>query len=241
MGIFLMKKNSTEIICLTIGLIILLVGCQRSTMTSVAGINYTDENIAGFQISQPDNSGNRSPTQEAMAYGAGGRMCCYLLPYKWHEGLKVKLTVEPNIDLPITDNQYQHEYDKRRDEGSLYQYVEVDVSRYEPGKAQLLWIQFLPSKQYRAIATDLDPTNPNFPSDIKGWPVPSVAFRHKLWDEEVRRVQQILDFSLENKSKGNSEEDWKKTWGTYSWISSQSEKEKDNFSGYDDPRFRLDQ
>ena len=218
---------------------ILLSGCgERTTTASVTGVNYTDENIAGFQVIQPDNFDNRSTTQEAMAYGAGGQMCCYILPYEWHEGLKVELKVEPDINLPISDGQYQREYNKRRDEDTLYQYVDVNVSRYEPGKAQLLWIQFLPNNQYRAIATDLAPNNPTFPSDVKGWPVPSVAFRHKLWQEEVDRVKREKSFSYSYMNKKKNEDDWKEIWGLYYNYTKLSDKKEDGFRGYDDAKFR---
>lgn len=219
--------------------VVLLMGCsERTTTASVTGVNYTDENIAGFQVIQPDDFDNRSPTQEAMAYGAGGQMCCYILPYKWHEGLQVELRVEPDINLPVSDGQYQREYEKRRDEDTLYQYIDVDVSRYEPGKAQLLWIQFLPNKQYRAIATDLAPNSPDFPSDMKGWPVPTVAFRHKLWQEEVDRVEKEKLFSFSYANNKRSEDDWKKIWNVYEENVAFRDKAKDNFHGYDDIKFR---
>ena len=227
----------------TVGIIasasMLLTGCsERTTTASVTGVNYTDANIAGFQVIQPDDFDNRSPTQEAMAYGAGGQMCCYSLPYEWHDGLKVELKVEPDIDLPVFDNQYQREYDKRRDEGTLYEYVEVDVSRYEPGKAQLLWIQFLPNKQYRAIATDLAPNSPNFPSDVKGWPVPSIAFRHRLWEEEVDRVKKEKDFSFLDMNKKRSEAEWNDVWTSYKENTKISKIKEDGFQGYTDINFR---
>ena len=222
--------------------LIVLTGCkERTTTASVTGVNYTDETIAGFQVIQPDDFDNRSPTQEAMAYGAGGQMCCYALPYHWHEGLKIELKVEPDIQLPVFDGQYQREHDKRRDEGTLYQYVEVDVSHYEPGKAQLLWIQFLPNKQYRAIATDLAPNSPNFPSDVKGWPVPSVAFRHKLWEIEVDRVKKEKYFSLQYLNKKRSESDWEETWDSYKNNTKISKINEDGFKGYADIRFRAEE
>ena len=217
----------------------LLTGCsERTTTASVTGVNYTDANIAGFQVIQPDNFDNRSPTQEAMAYGAGGQMCCYVLPYNWHEGLKIELKVEPDIDLPISNGQYQHEYDKRRDEGRLYQYVEVNISRYEPGKAQLLWIQFLPNNQYRASATDIDPTNPIFPSDMKGWPVPSVAFRHKLWEQEIDKTQDAISRLNKAIVTKNNEDEWKERWDIYKEYTKIIDQEKNNFKGYDDISFR---
>lgn len=219
--------------------VVLLMGCsERTTTASVTGVNYTDENIAGFQVIQPDDFDNRSPTQEAMAYGAGGQMCCYILPYKWHEGLQVELRVEPDINLPVSDGQYQREYEKRRDEDTLYQYIDVDVSRYEPGKAQLLWIQFLPNKQYRAIATDLAPNSPDFPSDMKGWPVPTVAFRHKLWQEEVDRVKEEIYFSSRRLKEKKSENDWKEIWDIYEKNTKLSDKNKNGFREYTDVNFR---
>ena len=236
-----LKRRPTAFI--TAGIIasasILLTGCsERTTTASVTGINYTDENIAGFQVIQPDDFDNRSPTQEAMAYGAGGQMCCYSLPYEWHDGLKVELKVEPDIDLPVFDDQYQREYDKRRNEGTLYRDVEVPVSQYAPGKAQLLWIQFLPNQQYRAIATDLDPTHPDFPSDMKGWPVPSTTFRHKLWKEEVDRAKENINFALMRMNIEKSESYWKELWRGYEENVKLSEKDKNSFNGYEDDRFR---
>ncbi len=221
-----------------VGASILLTGCsERTTTASVTGINYTDKNIASFQVIQPNNFKNRSPAQEAMAYGAGGQMCCYLLPYEWHEGLKVSLEVEPDI-IPIEGQNTQDEYDRRRDTGTLYYNVEVPVSQYAPGKAQLLWIQFLPNQQYRAIATDFDPTNPEFPSDVKGWPVPSVAFRHKLWEREMDDAQDAVKRFENSILKKRSEDDWKDCWDIYKKYSKLRDREKDNFKGYDDEFFR---
>ncbi|WP_232012891.1 DUF3304 domain-containing protein [Zymobacter palmae] len=216
----------------------LLTGCsERTTTASVTGINYTDKNIASFQVIQPNNFKNRSPAQEAMAYGAGGQMCCYLLPYEWHEGLKVSLEVEPDI-IPVEGQSTQDEYDRRRDTGTLYYNVEVPVSQYAPGKAQLLWIQFLPNQQYRAIATDFDPTNPEFPSDVKGWPVPSVAFRHKLWEREMDDERDTIMRFRNKVFKERSENEWKESWDSYSKYTKLRDKEEDGFKGYDDYAFR---
>ena len=218
--------------------LIVLTGCkERTTTASVTGVNYTDETIAGFQVTQPDDFDNRSPTQEAMAYGAGGQMCCYALPYHWREGLKVRLKVEPDL---ISENasDYYAEYAQRRDTGTLYYNVEVPVSQYAPGKAQLLWIQFLPQQQHRAIATDLDPTNPDFPSDTKGWPVPSVAFRHKLWEEEMEDVRDTIRRFKNRVFEQHSESQWKEYWSTYEKYTKFSDKEENNFKGYDDHAFR---
>ena len=108
--------------------LIVLTGCkERTTTASVTGVNYTDETIAGFQVIQPDDFDNRSPTQEAMAYGAGGQMCCYALPYHWHEGLKVRLKVEPDI-IPEKGKSALDEYNQRLETGTLYYNVEVPVS-----------------------------------------------------------------------------------------------------------------
>ena len=217
--------------------LIVLTGCkERTTTASVTGVNYTDETIAGFQVIQPDDFDNRSPTQEAMAYGAGGQMCCYALPYHWREGLKVRLKVEPDL---ISENasDYYAEYAQRRDTGTLYYNVEVPVSQYAPGKAQLLWIQFLPHQQHRAIATDLDPTNPDFPSDTKGWPVPSVAFRHKLWEVEVDRVHSMVKVSsstLNEMNEGNDDY-WKNQWDYWSKT---NEIKTGDFYGFQDKNFR---
>ena len=216
----------------------LLTGCsERTTTASVTGVNYTDANIAGFQVIQPDDFDNRSPTQEAMAYGAGGQMCCYILPYNWHEGLKVRLKIEPDL-VSEKASDYYAEYAHRRDTGTLYYNVEVPVSQYAPGKAQLLWIQFLPNRQHRAIATDLDPTNPNFPSDMKGWPVPSVAFRHKLWEDEVKEARTTIEMFKTRVSKTRSELEWKECWDMYKKYTTVRDREKDEFTGYDDYNFR---
>ena len=216
----------------------LLTGCsERTTTASVTGVNYTDTNIAGFQVIQPDDFDNRSPTQEAMAYGAGGQMCCYILPYNWHEGLKVRLKVEPDL-VSEKASDYYAEYAHRRDTGTLYYNVEVPVSQYASGKAQLLWIQFLPNRQHRAIATDLDPTNPNFPSDMKGWPVPSVAFRHKLWEEEIEKTYSTIARFKNKVSNKRSENEWKKSWDIYEEYTNLTDKEKNNFKGYNDVFFR---
>ena len=218
--------------------LIVLTGCkERTTTASVTGVNYTDETIAGFQVIQPDDFDNRSPTQEAMAYGAGGQMCCYALPYHWHEGLKVRLKVEPDI-IPEKGKSALDEYNQRLETGTLYYNVEVPVSQYAPGKAQLLWIQFLPHQQHRAIATDLDPTNPDFPSDTKGWPVPSVAFRHKLWEDEVNEARTTIAMFKKRVSKTRSEIEWKECWDMYKEYTAVRDREKDKFTGYDDYNFR---
>ena len=164
-------------------------------------------------------------------------MCCYALPYHWHEGLKVRLKVEPDI-IPEKGKSALDEYNQRLETGTLYYNVEVPVSQYAPGKAQLLWIQFLPHQQHRAIATDLDPTNPDFPSDTKGWPVPSVAFRHKLWEEEFKKTQGTITRFKNKVFNKRSEDEWKKCWDIYEEYTNLIDKEKNNFKGYNDDAFR---
>ena len=215
--------------------------------SSVTIINYTDTTFASVRVVDPNRVDNHSPAQEAVAYSAGGQVCCYQLPRTWHHGLQVDVETEAERAYPAPKaysgpkafsepEAYPTRHTRPSRARTAVSTARIRVPRYLPGQAQMIWVQILPNNQYRVIATDRTPNQPDFPSDVKGWPVPSAAFRHTLWEKDVAETQQKLARATRGLQALHriSESERKAYWAVWS---EQQEVESKHFSGYNDPRF----
>ena len=167
-----LKENAimnTRIIALLVSLSGLISGCaplaEPMVPVPVSGINYTDKGFS-YIFEDPNNGKIDAGGEDVSPYGAGGTMCCYPLPAKWHAGITVKIKL----------------YD---DHGDFARDVLAEVGPYPDGKAGQLWAALYPDGSVEAISSNFDPPHANWPGKIKGWPRPSIAYRRKLWQREV--------------------------------------------------------
>jgi hypothetical protein len=147
-----------------------LTGCAEQILNptvgvSVSGVNYTDKGIL-YRLQDPIHPENKAGGEGVSAYGAGGIMCCYALPTKWHPGIQVKVVV----------------YDDHR---ILSKEMLAEVPPYVNGKPGQLWAVVYPDGSVGAISSDVNPDHPDWPGKVKGWPVPSKEYRLKHWEQEL--------------------------------------------------------
>ncbi|PTD94944.1 DUF3304 domain-containing protein, partial [Pseudothauera lacus] len=175
-----------------------LAGCEatggRQVAVAVSAINYTEEDLNGFLFINPEtNAPAGGPGLHP--YEAGGTMCCYELPQRWRPGIRVKLRYD-----------WWNGSSLKRD----YQFLEVELPRYE-GEPTMLWALFYPDGEVEVLASAVDPGHPQWAGRERGWPVPSQAYRLKMWErdmEELRIGEQGLIRQLGPRTDKDYEESW---------------------------------
>jgi len=169
-------------------------------------------------------------------YSAGGTQCCYQVPREWHEGMKVNVIVRYPLEGDTTDERSAN-LTKRRAEGTEQQTIEVEIPEYKTPARGTLWVQFLSDKNSSVVVSELDPPHADFPSEVKGWPVPSDEYQTKLIDREIKdisgRVSRTED-SLKKIKRGD-EAVIKQYWDI---RQDTAPKDIAGFSGWADPEFK---
>lgn len=146
-------------------------GCSSAPKTidvSVIGVNYTDFEYS-MRVYDPQDPSNRASSGELTPFSAGGEMCCYSLPTQWHPDLKIRVKSLKAIvenDKWIRDDITETEF---------------SVPKYEASKLGTLWVLQLDDGKAEALNSHVGPTHPNWEGSVKGWPVPSLAYRTKIW------------------------------------------------------------
>lgn len=106
-----------------------LTACAKNTVpVSVHGVNYAADEFS-YVIEDPSDNKNTAGGETIGPFAAGGTMCCYELPTKWHSGIQVKIKATHWL--------------KAKPDGSLPEVSEtkiVEVPPYLNGKAGELWI-----------------------------------------------------------------------------------------------------
>ncbi|MFC0269271.1 DUF3304 domain-containing protein [Kushneria aurantia] len=203
---------------------------------NVTGVDYAGQGIRYYYVVDPSDNSNRGGGESIGPYSAGGIMCCYSVPQKWHEGLSVDVVVSYPLEGDTTDER-SASLARREAEGKLNETIHVEIPEYETPAEGTLWVQFLPDKQARVVVSNLSPDHEDFPGEVKGWPVPSDEYRTKLIDRELRSVKQRLERNRRNLNEleETPEETLKKFWGSFERTRTRS---LEQYSGYEDPRFQ---
>jgi len=149
---------------------------EDSIGLSVTNVNYSGTGYTSALAVDPvtDQSGGGEAANE---YAASGLMCCYSLPSKWRPGIQV--------EVRLLKEKVGQTYQERAYEQDVWIKKRVDVPPYQ-GRPSTLWIVIYPDQQVAVYATNDEPSSPNWPGKIKGWPVPSVEYRRMLWDREMQ-------------------------------------------------------
>lgn len=197
-----------------------LAGCEatggRQVAVAVSAINYTEEELNGFLFINPEtNAPAGGPGLHP--YEGGGTMCCYELPQRWRPGIRVKLRYDWwNGSLDARD----------------YQFLEVELPRYE-GEPTMLWALFYPDGEVEVLASAVDPGHPQWAGRERGWPVPSQAYRLKMWERDMEELR-LSESGFLSAIEDNSPEALLDAWQTYSEYDAIGVQ---GFSGPEDPRF----
>ena len=225
-------------ITLLLSSLLLLTGCQEKQVgATVTGLNYRDDEIR-FYVTDPDNDKNSVGGEDFLPYSVGGQLCCYALPAKWHKGLRVRLEIKVSSNV-LHDkgwDAYEAEQEARRQAGTLNQTVMLDIPEYHSQGTPTLWVQFLPGDKYTAIVSDAGPRDEAWSGEVKGWPVPSLEYRKKLWNRKMRDAQNGLKTANEllEESRHSTEEQLKEKWDFYKTY---DKKKIMDFDSYHDPKF----
>ncbi|KMN35539.1 hypothetical protein VI26_11005 [Chromobacterium sp. LK1] len=161
---------------------------------SLTAVNYTDEDYDVVGIARADDPEQLEAMERVAAYAGSGAMCCVSLPTQWRPGLKVVVKTRLGTKAK-TYQEWAHEKIPLRTH-------ELEVPRYE--EPATLWVQILDGGKLAAVVSRYDPPNANWPGVVRGWPRPSLEFRQKVWDREMKLLQgDLADFQLEVKKGKN--------------------------------------
>lgn len=193
-----------------------LTPADTKLAVEIGGVNYSDQPIT-YALTDPGNpeSGAGEPVDP---FGAGGVMCCFLLPNEWQPGIKVRIQIFDTSRKPVRDDI-------------------VDLPPYVDGKPGRLWAVHYQDGSVDVFSSENGPPHAKWPGKVKGWPVPSVEYRRKLWERDfelkkldVNDTQQLLNQLRENPGKSLKE----------SWEFDKERRSQDIqlFSGPEDPAYK---
>jgi hypothetical protein len=189
---------------------------DTTTGVAISGVNYSDQPIT-YVVSDPDNRGGIGG-EPVDPFGAGGTMCCFSLPNTWKPGIKVRVQIFDTNRKEVKDEI-------------------LEVPPYVDGKPGRVWMVLYQGWNVDVLSSEYGPPHAKWPGRIKGWPVPNIEYRRKLWEQHLelkndslRAAQKLLKQLKENPEKELKE----------SWEFNQKHRNKDIklFAGHDDPRYR---
>lgn len=216
-----------------------LAGCNLGEDTAtlnITGVDYAGRGIGAFAVVDPDDPDNRGGGMSITPYSAGGVQCCYELPEEWHEGMTVNVVVRYPLVGDTTDERSAN-LAKRQAEGTVNQTIQVDVPEYNTPARGTLWVQFLPEKKASVVISDLDPSHPDFPGKVKGWPEPSDEYRIKLINSKIKESAERLFRSTQSlkQIQANDTDKLEQLWHIYNDIPPEN---ISDYHGSDDPKFK---
>jgi hypothetical protein len=220
-------RNMMRIPLLGLTLALGAAGCSSAPKTlglPMVGVNYTDfdYSVAVYDLG---NERNRVSSGELTPFSAGGQMCCFDLPRVWRPGLKVKVRSYKAVSENgawVRDDIADHE---------------VEVPRYETADLGTLWVLQFADGRVEVLNSSVAPEHPKWAGSVKGWPVPSLAYRTKVWkvnyDQAVGYVKlyEELLASLKAMPDKEAQESW-------NYASKRRPEELKAFYGPNDPRYR---
>jgi hypothetical protein len=139
---------------------------------SIHAVNYSDQEFE-YSVHDPKEKSNSGGGESIGRFGAGGTMCCYSLPRKWRPEMKVK------IDFTV--------YFPRLADGTLpktFSSALADIPQYS--QPQELWVVRDVEGKMTIVISNFEPDHPKWPGAVKGWPVPSLAYKRDRADIYIR-------------------------------------------------------
>jgi hypothetical protein len=214
----IMKSNYT----LPIMMSLLLAACgslqgrDAKLGVGIGGVNYSDQPIT-YALSDPNNPASLGG-EPVDPFAAGGLMCCFSLPETWQPGIKVRVQIFDTNRKEVKDDI-------------------VDLPPYVDGKPGQLWAVYHQDGSTEVFSSEYGPPHAKWPAKVKGWPVPTVEYRRKLWERDLELIKDDVENAMQllNLLKDNPEEYLKRSWDDDK--KSQPEKIR-HFSGPKDPAYK---
>lgn len=201
---------------------LLLAACSTTSDSSsnigvgIGAVNYSDQPIT-YALSDPNNPASVGG-EPVNSFAAGGLVCCFSLPKTWQPGIKVRVQIFDTHRKEVKDEV-------------------VDLPPYVDGKPGQLWAVHYQDGSVEVLSSEYGPPNAKWPGRIKGWPVPTVEYRRKLWERDlefkrsdVRNARELLQ-----ELRDAPEKRLKKSW---EFDQRYREKEIEQFSGANDPAYK---
>lgn len=188
---------------LSVTLVLLLCACSSlgggsKLGPSLTAVNYTDWPFDWVGVATVEEPDKAMAAEGVEAFGASGIMCCVSLPARWQPGMQL---VVQTIDGTRAKN--SAEWDKEKLPLILHR---VDVPPYKPEDAGTVWVQLLPGGKVKLVVSSYSPNHALWPGEVKGWPVPTVEYRRKIWDRDMDHLKRSL-LRFENAIKHKTGED----------------------------------
>lgn len=166
---------------LSVTLVLLLCACSSlgggsKLGPSLTAVNYTDWPFDWVGVATVDEPDKAMAAEGVEAFGASGIMCCVSLPARWQPGMQL---VVQTIDGTRAKN--SAEWSKETLPLILHR---VDVPPYKSEDAGTVWVQLLPGGKVKLVVSSYSPNHALWPGEVKGWPVPTVEYRRKIWDRD---------------------------------------------------------
>ena len=213
-----MKSNYAlhVVMCLLLAACSSLRSEDTTLGTSISGVNYSDQPIT-YVLSDPDNPASVGG-EPVDPFGAGGLVCCFRLPETWRPGIKVRVQIFDTNRKDLKDDI-------------------VELPPYVDGKPGQLWAVYHQDGSTEVFSSQYGPPHAMWPARVKGWPVPNVEYRRKLWERDlnlkmggVRAATGLLK-ELET----SPEESLNKSWA---FDKRYREKDIERYSGPRDPAYK---
>ncbi|WP_158453615.1 DUF3304 domain-containing protein [Pseudogulbenkiania sp. NH8B] len=196
---------------------------------TLTAVNYTDwpfDWVGVARVAEPDKA---MAADRVTAFGASGQMCCVSLPAKWQPGMELVVQTQDGTHAKSAKEWGQEHIPiiKHR----------VAVPRYDSSDVGTVWVQLLPGGKVELVVSRFDPTHAQWPGKVKGWPVPTVEYRRKIWDRDMKEKKMYLETVRREVAEFESygQDKIKKMWDMDKFHFPENIK---GFAGADDPEYR---
>lgn len=193
-----------------------LSGADSRTGVGISGVNYSDQPIT-YVLSDPENPASVGG-EPVDPYAAGGEVCCFSLPKTWRPGIKVRVQIFDTNRDPVKDDI-------------------VDLPPYVDGKPGQMWAVYHKDGSVEVVSSNVGPRHEKWPAKVKGWPVPSVEYRRKLWELHLNDKKSAVRAAegLIRQLAEDPERNLKRRW---EHDERYSRDKIETFSGPEDPRYK---
>lgn len=211
---------------LAAGLLLMPVFSASATddvAVSIHAVNYSDQEFE-YTVHDTKDKSNNGGGESIGRFGAGGTMCCYSLPRKWRPDLKVK--IDFNVYLPrLPDGTFP-----KTSSSAL-----ADIPQY--GQPQELWVVRDVDGKMTVVISNFEPDHPKWSGKVKGWPVPSLAYRRERFDLHITNAKGTVK-AIEELSDGMRNMPEKTAKEAWEFAETYDRNSIKGYSGYRDKRYQ---
>ncbi|MGX9696123.1 DUF3304 domain-containing protein [Janthinobacterium lividum] len=155
---------------------VLLAACLPGVAmaASIQALNYSSREVNYIAVENPGNTNSGGGGDSIRPYGQGGSICCFSVPEKWHADLKVVVVYQLSPD-------------------PTFHRETVSIPPYPDGKGGDIWLIVYEDGSVGAVASHYGPSRPEWPGKIKGYPVPTKAYRDERRKAKIELEKKWLD------------------------------------------------